>query len=317
MNGGHDKRGTVLRNGCKINLFLRIGPPRQDGYHELESLFLPLDEPHDSITIVHFAGHGEGIVRTAFLAADRPDTALNDINPEHNTLTRAYTWYAGQTGYAPSLDLRIVKGIPHGGGLGGGSANAAALLLFLQKEAQRAGATPLSHDALLSGCAAIGADVPFFLLDSAAQVSGIGETVRPVRHPFPEFWIVLVCPPLRISTAWAFAALDRMRAENHMIIPGTKKMPQDILTTGGVRATNSLAQAQGFLNDFEDLVFAAFPEISRLYGLLVRSGPELARMSGTGSSLFALYQDRQRAEDAVKMLANENVSVYIQRLPTG
>lgn len=381
---------ALLRNGCKINLYLRVGARRPDGYHDIESLFLPLDEPHDEIRVSPLDGapgriavsfHPAGPATGANTSPDispgaspdtppntspepapgtlpgvssgvAPDTAsdaspgvvatVHGIDSGRNTLTKAYALFAEASGFAPPLAVRVTKGIPHGAGLGGGSANAAALLLHLQRLARQAGATPLPEPALAALAARVGADVPFFLTARPSFVSGIGDTLVPCDQPFPGRHMVLVCPAVSVSTAWAFNALDELRAHSaskappfpagvrresarrsapertaQSCAPRMQKNTADLLTSGPPRASNSLAQAQDCTNDFEDLVFAHFPVLARLHAMLRDSGAELARMSGTGASLFAVYGERRIAEKAAKRLANENASVYTQRLLAG
>ena len=306
----------MFKSGCKINLFLRVLDRRKDGYHSIESLFLPLDEPHDTISVEPLDGVAPGTVRCAFFsAASGKESALGSIDPENNTLTRACSRYAKATGFAPSLALRVTKGVPSGAGLGGGSANAAALLKYLQRMALRSGLAPLGSEALVALGASVGADVPFFLQDGPALVGGIGERLTPCASPFPGRYLVLVCPDICVSTAWAFNALDALRDPSFSA--AGQKNSAERLTIGLPRATTSLVQAQDFKNDFEELVFAHFPELARLHSILCGSGAELARMSGTGASLFALYKEKRIAREAAKMLANENASVYTQRLPAG
>lgn len=299
-----------LKSGCKINLSLRVGKRLENGWHAIDSVFLPLPEPHDVLEI----NSRENGVAVAFFDPSEPERALTGIDPIHNTLTRALAWYADKTGFAPSLDIKVYKNVPRGAGLGGGSANAAALLNFLQEEGDRAGFAPLLIDDLLKGAATVGADVPFFLLNKPARATGVGERLQPVANPFSGYFLLLACPGIHVSTAWAFAALDEARSKNQA---RDKKNDPAVLTRQDGQAIYPLAQARDFVNDFEAVVFSRFPELSVLYDRLVRSGAELTRMSGTGAAIFALYREERIAEGHAKMLANENMSVYIQRLPAG
>lgn len=305
-----------LRSGCKINLFLHIGQRRPDGYHDLESLFLPLAEPGDTLVVFRDvrdpqqafaagaqAGAGKSGLRCAFVSAS-DGSPLPDIDPERNTVSRAYAWYAGQTGFAPVMEVRVEKSVPSGAGLGGGSANAAALLRYLQEEIRVAGGEPLPDPLLRRGAAAIGADVPFFLLDRPARVSGVGEILAETAHPYPGFFLLLVCPALFVSTAWAFAALDNWR-KNH---------PSGLTSTAG-QDTHSGACGEGESNDFEAPVFDRYPELQALHQRLLRSGAVLARLTGTGAALFALYREEKIARHTAKILASDGLSVYVQCLP--
>lgn len=319
---------AVLRVGCKINLYLRVGGRLPNGYHELETLFVPLSEPHDTLEVFRGddapgASHGEAQGRQGI----RVEFSVPGIDPERNTLTKAYAWHTARTGFAPALAVRVQKGIPHGAGLGGGSADAAALLRYLQQEASKAGHAPLAREELLEGSAVVGADVPFFLLDGAAKATGVGEKLVPVPNPCAGYFLVLVCPNVPVSTAWAFAALDELRygAESAGTADGPfpcsgdgegkfEKIDAHGLTSTGHQATYDFACAPPPGNDFEDLVFARLPELARLRARLCEAGAELARMSGTGSSLFALFREESTAGATAKALASHGWTVYMQKL---
>ena len=285
-----------------------MGERLPSGYHTLQSLILPLAEPHDTLDIrilpdTAFATSG-GLVQTSFVTAGSEAKPIAGIDPKHNTLTRAAAWHAEQTGFRPALDIRVCKGIPHGAGLGGGSSDAAALLLWLREQAILAGVDVPDFPRFLEDATAIGADVPFFLLGKPALAEGIGEKLRPLHPadtPYAGQFLLLCCSPIAISTAWAFAALDREREE--------KTTPHG-LTSEGSRAKSAFAH-----NDFEALVFAAYPELGRLHAGLLQSGAALARMSGTGSALFGVYREEKTAREAAKALAGKDLSTYIQRLP--
>ena len=337
---------ATLLAGCKINLYLHIGDKLPNGYHTLETIFLPLAEPHDILEIFQDekasareeAGLPGKEIADAWLAQRlRVDFSAKDINPERNTLTKAYAWYAAQTGFAPRLTVKVTKNIPHGAGLGGGSSDAAMLLLYLQEEAIKAGYTPLEPHALLEKSAAIGADVPFFLLGTTAQAHGVGEKLLAVPNPYAGSYLVLVCPPVSISTAWAFAALDALR-EARILDPQNildleddnpasslpsafsyekekfEKKNDARLTTTEHQATYSFAHGALPGNDFEELVFMHYPQLRLLYKRLCETSAKVVRMSGTGSSFFAVYDSSKNAEKAVKGLARNGYSVYMQSI---
>ena len=331
-------RSTILRAGCKINLYLRVNEKLPNGYHELDTLFLPLSEPYDTIEIIQ---KNAGLKKSGPInepdSADRKQPGIRvefsvpGIDPERNTLTKAYAWYASLTGFAPALTIRVEKNIPHGAGLGGGSSDAAALLRYLQEEAAKAGYTPLGRAELLEQSASVGADVPFFLLGTAAQATGVGEKLVPVANPFANYFLVLVCPDVAVSTAWAFAALDELRngansvgaagGENSPALGPSEDKRQKVeksqvsgLTSTGHQATYVFAHGRLPGNDFEDLVFTHLPVLARLYARLCGAGAEVARMSGTGSSIFALFRNDSDAKETAKALASDGYRVYMQVL---
>ena len=156
---------AALRIGCKVNLTLRITGVRPNGWHELDTVFLPLDEPSDTLRLALRPGGGLAL-----------HCAEPGIDPENNTLTKAYRLFAEASGFRPGVEAVLEKGIPHGAGLGGGSADAAALLGWLNARAPE----PLSLPELVGLAARIGADVPFFLYNVPCRASGIRRAARSV-----------------------------------------------------------------------------------------------------------------------------------------
>lgn len=332
---------SIRRAGCKINLYLRVGDTLPNGYHELDTLFVPLPEPHDVLYISKSPACeiGETDDAEQKQSGIQVEFSVPGIDPARNTLTKAYAWYAALTGFTPHLHVRVEKNVPHGAGLGGGSADAAVLILYLQEEAAKAGHTLLSQRELLEKSAAVGADVPFFLLGTAATATGVGEKLVPVPNPCVGCYLVLVCPDIAVSTAWAFAALDTLRGirNNNCATEGTEKnaspsSPADLLrfsgnkeqkieknsayglTSAARQATYDFAYGGWPGNDFEDLVFTHWPLLARLYARLCSTGAELTRMSGTGSSMFALFRDESKAKETAKALASDGHKVYMQML---
>ena len=270
---------TVRATG-KINLFLFITGRLPNGYHELETLFVPLPGPAD--TLVFRSG-----VRERGLLV-RCDTL--GIDPGRNTLTRAYDLYAEASGFAPAVDVELVKGIPHGAGLGGGSADGAAVLLWLQRHAPQ----PLPEETMTALAARVGADVPFFLRGRPCLAEGIGEKLSEAESGVEGMSCVLVCPHVHVDTAWAYAAWDA----EMMSFSLTEKTKAD---------KNNRSSCQSFygMNDFEPVVFAAYPLLSSLKGRLVEEGADVAGMSGSGSALFGLFRDSARAAQAASALRRE------------
>lgn len=261
----------TLRATCKINLSLRITGALSNGYHTLDSLFLPLAEPYDLLRIT--PGTTPGLT----LRCANPAIALRD-----NTLTRAYTLYDDACAFAPPLELTLEKGIPAGAGLGGGSSDAAVLLRYLNAQAPQA----LDAQNLYAIAARVGADVPFFLQDQPCRVRGTGDILEPYAPGLAGLWLVLVCPDLEVSTAWAYAAWDALPAPS----------AHDLTKQG------SAASETDFrfhcLNDLEAAVFPAYPQLARIKHELFQQGAAAAGMSGSGASLFGLFRDQHAAQQA-------------------
>ena len=281
---------VALAVGCKVNLSLRITGRRADGYHSLESIFWPLASPADRLTVARSASPG------IQFSCDDPALAAQE-----NIVVKAYHAYAKATSFAPSLTVFLEKKIPYGAGLGGGSADAAALLLHLNDIARAENLPGLSPEALGQLGARLGADVPFFLHNAPCMVSGIGEIIKPlppsVVQSLSGINLVLVCPKIHVATAWAFAAWD-------------KKSLSDALTNGDEKDTSPLVHGVCIHNDLQRVVFDAHPDLEKMSVLLQSFGAEAASMSGSGASIFGLFHDAVSAEKAVCFFQDMGESVF-------
>lgn len=280
----------ILRAGCKINFFLRVTGKRPDGYHTIESLFLPLSAPYDELHIMEESGSGLTLT-----------CSLPELDPQQNTIFKAYALYADATGFAPGLAVHLKKGIPHGAGLGGGSADAAVLLRYLNERAAAKNAKPLTMEQMTALAARVGADVPFFLRSVPALAKGIGDKLTPVPHPVPGWSLVLVCPPVRVSTAWAFSAWDNREKQGFFLRS---------LTISGENDRKPIVHGHWLENSFEAVVFRIHPELEELKKQLLVLGADAALMSGTGASVFGLFKQRERARAAAGKLSGAGEVFY-------
>lgn len=287
---------SVVVAGSKINLGLRITGVREDGYHELDSLFWPLSRPCDRLHISQTKG--EGLVTHC----DAPG-----IDPVHNTLSKAYAALAQRVPGLPGVEVTLRKGIPTGAGLGGGSSDAAALLLWLNERL----AAPLDAAALAEVALHVGADTPFFLKNTPCRVRGIGEKVEPCTpHDLVGMRLVLVCPDIHVSTPQAYADYDAAMAaakpplgQNSLTKPESKANGTSL---SGVRTALDLH------NDLEAVVFSRYPQLAEIKANLLRLGAGAVAMSGSGSSIVALFAREAHLESqaAAAMLQGENRRVY-------
>lgn len=301
-----------LTAGCKVNLGLRITHVRPDGYHELDSLFLPLSVPNDRLDLT---------VMDAAAPCIAVSCDADILDPTDNTLTKAYAAYCqASTLPPPALRVRLHKGIPSGAGLGGGSSDAAALLRWLNAVSP----APLASEELARAALRVGADVPFFLQDSPCRVRGIGEIIEPVTVDLPETSLLLVCPTERISTPWAYRAYDALTARKAGQLPhkdltnaamqakGTalSTMP-DISTaaTACFRRCHALAMR----NDLEEAVAREYPVINTVRQTLTRYGAWAVVMSGSGSAVVGLIAAAQ-AEKVHAALTGDGWRTYVQTL---
>ncbi|MBQ3059412.1 MAG: 4-(cytidine 5'-diphospho)-2-C-methyl-D-erythritol kinase [Desulfovibrio sp.] len=282
----------ALSTGCKINLGLRVTGRRADGYHELHSLFWPLAEPCDRLEILPASRLGLRLV-----------CSHTAIDPVHNTLIKAYKLFCEATGYDTSLEVHLSKGIPPGSGLGGGSSDAACLLRWLNTQID----SPLSREALSHLAVRVGADTPFFLYGCPCMVQGIGEKITPLKSRLTGLTLVLICPELHVSTAWAFTTLDSLEgAQAPLHVQCEKPAMQNSLTKNDSEDNGfSLSGAeivQGMCNDLENAVFPHYPQLAAIKAELLRLGADAAAMSGSGSSMVGLFSHKQAAREAGRKL---------------
>jgi 4-diphosphocytidyl-2-C-methyl-D-erythritol kinase len=287
---------VTLRAGCKINLHLEITGVREDGYHELDTLFFPLPKPFDIITISKGAA-GSGLL------LDCPGLS---IPPEKNIMYKCWEKYCAATDWKPDLEISVEKGIPDGAGLGGGSSDAAVMLNYPNKYCPKNALSPESLNAL---AATIGADVPFFLNNIPAHATGIGDRLKPSDVSLSGYFLVLICPDVSISTPWAFAAWDKAMLTDRM--SDNKK---EILTTTTSKDRKHSSRALWLFNSFEVVVYSAFPKLRAYKDKLMAFGAEGAVMSGSGSSIFALYREMEQAASAATALEADGVATYIHHL---
>jgi len=280
-------RPAVLSPGCKINLNLRILARRDDGMHEIQTLFYPLPEPSDTLTIAERpAAQKTGLQ----FSCSTPGLECGD-----NLVVRAWEAFAETSGLEPSLSVHLDKGVPMGAGLGGGSADAAAMLLHLNWLAGREGLA-LAPEHLAEMALGLGADVPFFLQQQPCFATGVGETLSPapeVSDWLSGWWIVVAMPGIHVATGWAYGAWDELNAA----------------TPGGLTAFDAQAidpfcpEGLTLYNSFEAVVLPAWPKLRSLKDFFLRCGAEGALMSGSGSSVFALFREQRAAQLARQELA--------------
>jgi 4-diphosphocytidyl-2-C-methyl-D-erythritol kinase len=293
---------------AKVNLDLRILARRSDGFHELRTIFQSL-ALHDRITIRGSRG--------AFrLECDAPGVPLDSTNLVWRAAEAA--WHAaGRRGRVRGLAIRLEKRIPAAAGLGGGSSDAAATLVGVNR-ALRLG---LGRAELLGAAAALGSDVPFFLVGGTALGLGRGEEVFPLPD-VPALHVVLVRPPFGVSTADAyrwFAAPARGTRGQRGLSPGRGLSPSRGQTpTGGetpVRRIPVPWRPEGLVlvNDLEQAVLPRHPEIAGARRALLRRGALAALMAGSGSTVFGLFIDRGAAASAAEALRAPGWTVLVTR----
>lgn len=258
-----DSRSVTLAAPAKVNLFLHVIGRRDDGYHRIESLFALIDLA-DTVTLAP--------------TADGTVVRANDVDgvPERDDLAvRAALLLQEATGTRTGVSIRLDKRIPMGAGLGGGSSDAASVLLGLNRlwklDRSRADLAALGER--------LGADVPFFVHGQHAFVRGIGEIVDPVT--MPRYWLALAMPAVNVTTAAIYAspALTRCTASAKIIV---------------------FSESYG-RNDLAPVAATRHPEVARALASLGRIVPD-ARMTGSGAAVIAAFRNEAAARSAVEAL---------------
>lgn len=251
----------------KINLGLNIVSRRDDGYHNLETVFYPI--PLKDTLEVH------EMEREFPSAVDCDIKVTNmhiDGNEQDNLIIRAYNLLAKKIAL-PRLHVHLHKDIPCQAGLGGGSSDCAYMIRLLNRELR----LDLDNAEMMELAAGLGADCPFFILGTPAYAEGIGEKLSPIDIDLHGWTIGIVCPHIPVSTKEAFS-----RITPH---PTTMKC-RDIVKL-------PVEKWRGLLtNDFEESVFALHPQIMHIKQKLYEQGATYAAMSGSGSSVFGLFRTK-------------------------
>ena len=263
----HQFSPFTLDAHTKVNLGLRILGRREDGYHELDTVFLELDWGDT----LHFAPSDKFRFAT---------TGLNFDDGGRNICHTAYEQFKAVAGVDIPVTIALDKVVPPGSGLGGGSADAAAVLKGLNQILP----DPLDQDILESIAVQLGADVPFFLRGGLQHGTGIGEKMQSKELGFDGV-ILLVIPPIHISTKQAFDALK---------IPLTAH--RDPFTFG--RLLDKATLVRFFENEFESVVFHMHPEIGTLKNKLLKQGAYYASLSGSGSTVYGIFDSLETARAA-------------------
>jgi 4-diphosphocytidyl-2-C-methyl-D-erythritol kinase len=266
---------------AKVNPLLRVLAREADGYHGLETVFCLLDLA-DRLTVERRSAAGVGI-----------DVVGEDTGPpEQNLAVRAAHAVLEATGARFGVHITLEKRIPVRAGLGGGSSNAAVTLLAVNR---LAGDAVPRHE-LLQFAARIGSDVPFFLSGGAFAVAwGHGERLLRLP-PLPPAPVLLLTPAVSVATPEAYRWIDEARATVGR--RGAVVLDLDALGTWG-----DVARLAG--NDFESVVFGRLPDVRQAFEALAGTRPLLCRMSGSGSTLFAVYRSTRDRDDAALQLGRK------------
>jgi 4-diphosphocytidyl-2-C-methyl-D-erythritol kinase len=268
---------------AKVNLGLRIVGRRADGYHELESLFAPIDLA-DAIALTVEWGRGADVELA--LADDAGGAPSGD----DNLAVRAARAFLAESGVAARVAIRLTKRTPVAAGLGGGSSDAAAVLRGLAQAFPGA----LPGPALEALALRLGADVPFFLNPRPAWVTGIGERREPLGG-VPALPLLLANPGEPLATREVFRAFDALGVPHAARAEPPRSLARELADDG--------ALASRLHNDLEAPAVRLCPAIARLRTQLARAGARAVGMSGSGATVYGVFADRAAARAAEAALA--------------
>ena len=258
-----------LESPAKVNLRLEILKKRDDGYHELKTIFQKIslyDKLHFSLT------KEKGV----FITAKHPDLPLG----KRNLVYQAARSFLKKSDYKGGVSIEIEKEIPLGAGLGGGSSNAAATLTALNQLLK----LNLPGKKLMEMGLEIGADVPFFFFKGAAIGSGIGERLKKIE--LPSLWYVLIYPNFEVSTHWAYQNFVLTKTRFHFNLHRLLKTPEEI--------------SRILWNDLEKVVSERYCEIDIMRKILYSAGALGSLMTGSGPTVFGVFSGEGDASEGYK-----------------
>ncbi len=260
---------------AKLNLFLHVVGRRPDGYHLLQTLFRFIDL-HDTL---HFTLREDGAVHRT--------NSVEGVAEEQDLCVRAARLLQRETGCTLGVDITLEKRIPLGGGLGGGSSDAATTLLALNKLWNLG----LSRARLMQLGLTLGADVPVFIFGENAFAEGVGEQLQ--AYPLSEAWYVVLFPPVHVSTAQVFAHPELTRDTISLRIRGLS--------------------LQALHNDLQSVVCGLYPEVAQHLAWLAQFAK--ARMTGSGACVFAEFASAEQAQAVLEQLPPDMRGVVARGLP--
>lgn len=273
-----NEKTITLKCRAKINLSLDVIRRRSDGYHDVELIF---DETALSDTLTITLNESAVTKGGVTLVCDDPTLPADAGNIAY----RAAQAILSETGADYSAEIILKKQIPHGAGLGGGSADAAGVLNGINSLL----GNPVGHSRLLKIGAALGADVPFCLTGGCAFAEGIGEILTPL--PKPDFSYVIVKPKQSVSTAYVYQNLDINRRPKNLSVRSVAE---------GIRRGDKSMIAAASGNIMESVTAEKFPIITEIKRCLAENGAELALMSGSGTAVFGAFSDISAAKSAAR-----------------
>ena len=276
----------LLFPNCKINIGLRVVRKREDGYHDLETIFYPVYGLHDELEV-------EPAEEFAFLQ----DGLVVDCLPTDNLIYKVYKRMQEHFPQIGNVKITFKKNIPFGAGLGGGSSDAAHMAIALNEIFSLG----LTGEQLAEEVRPLGADCPFFIYNTPCYAEGIGDKLSPITLDLSGLRLVMIKPNCSVSTKEAYAGIVRH--------PEAEGQIKQALEEGQTLTDMSPL----LINDFEQTVFPLHPEIAEIKQRLLSAGALYAAMSGSGSTVFGLFQNNPegRTDAQLRLLHEEFASMVI------
>lgn len=261
----------IVFPNCKINLGLQILNKREDGFHNLETVFYPIPL-RDALEVIRLTDD-KTVANVNFKS-----TGLTIEGDSHNNLCiKAYDLLKKDFPALPSIQMHLHKTIPMGAGLGGGSSDGAFALKLLNEKFQLG----LSIQQLINYALQLGSDCPFFIINKPAFATGRGEVLEEIPPDLSAYHFAIVNPGIHVNTGWAFSSLNLSDSPKR---PDLRSIIQQPISTW----------KDQLINDFEEPVSKAHPEIASIKQQLYDAGALYASMSGSGSTVFGIFSREQK-----------------------
>ena len=288
----------VFYPNCKINIGLRVVRKREDGYHDLETIFYPVYGLHDELEVEAITNNTTQHYTTLHDSIQFLQEGLAvDCPAEDNLIIKCYQRMQAKYPQIGDVRIRFKKNIPFGAGLGGGSSDAAHMAIALNEIF----ALGLTREQLAEEVRPLGADCPFFIYNAPCYAEGIGDKLTPISLDLRGLRLIMIKPNCGVSTREAYSGIIR-----HPEVEGQIKQ--------ALQDRQSFADMRPLLvNDFEQTVFPLYPEIAEIKKRLQDAGAMYTAMSGSGSTVFGLFQHNpERSADAqLRLLHEEFASMVI------
>lgn len=287
-----------LYPNCKINLGLRVVRKREDGYHDLETIFVPIYGLHDELEVTIIDEMSAAKPLNGGLLFTQEGITV-DCKAEDNLIVQCYRRMQAKYPQIGAVDVRFKKNIPFGAGLGGGSSDAAHMAIALNELFELG----LSKAQLAEEVKPLGADCPFFVYNTPCYAEGIGDILTPIELDLKGTRIVLIKPDEGVSTKEAYSGITKHPEVEGEIRKAVATMRQKCTET----------DYSVFVNDFEKTVFPKHPIIGEIKKRLLDAGAFYASMSGSGSTVFGLFKNdpEGRTDARLALLKEEFASMVL------